>query len=122
MAIAQRSPGDDIYFSIKKRVSVGVYRDLDTYYVDILVYVSIGATKIKFAKIAKTGYITLKRISATEYAAFLTSEQTTLLDTGHVTISTDFIKTNSELSDSRENRKSKAVAIYLDTNPLQLEV
>lgn len=120
MANAKRYIGEDIYFSIKKQKSDLTYRNLDNY-ADIFVYISGAQTTLKFSKTAKTGYITLTRVSSTEYAAYITSANTALLGVGYLTISCDFI-TTSESSDLRDNKKSSGTLLYLDTNPIQGEL
>lgn len=120
MAVGQSYPGEDIYFSFKKRVSVGVYRNLDTYYADIYVYVNNGSNIIKFSKNVKTGYTLLTRVSATEYAFFLTSENSELLNIGTANVSFDFVE-SSLVSDTRLNRKSTITALQLSYNPISPE-
>src|SRR4030067_2122638 len=107
MALTIKYLGEDINFTIKKRISVGVYRDLDAM-ANIFVYVSRGSRVVKFVKTigTLTGYQELVKIDTETYLAQLTSANTTYLGVGDIEISQDFITSDLNLPDDRSNSKS----------------
>ena len=123
MALTIKYLGEDINFTIKKRISVGVYRDLDAM-ANIFVYVSRGSRVVKFVKTigTLTGYQELVKIDTETYLAQLTSANTTYLGVGDIEISQDFITSDLNLPDDRSNSKSGKNVFTLLKLPVSIEV
>lgn len=121
--IPEHQTGSDIYISIKRHNATGTYINIDTEVADLFVCASNenGSVKIKFSKNVKTGYQNLIRVSATEYLAVLTSDNSVALGQGYYVVSWDFIFVDPGYGDGRDNKKGQYLTGYLQTNPLQDE-
>lgn len=115
--------GEDILFNMSIQNESGSSIDLDAL-ADFVIYFYCSENepyKIKMAKVAKAGYITMKRISSTVYRGIIDSSITKLLKCGTYVAEINIKTTNSELDDQELNRIGANEAFFLEHAAIRVE-
>lgn len=123
MALTEVYIGNPQVISIKKRVSLGIYRNLDNF-IEIIVYISSGLNSqkvIKFSKTLKDGYTQLIKVDEYTYIAKLTRANQKYLGCSDIFISCDF-RDENWTSNNEDNKLSGDYIFTLVNLPVSKEL
>jgi hypothetical protein len=111
--------GDDIFYSIAIKDDAGEYINLSTEFLNVLAYIYTNKNNIlKYSKNTITGIYSIQVITDKLYVIKLESGLTSNMSPGNIMMEIKVVKSNSDLSDGKEDTIQKVIIAKLETSEI----